>query len=155
MSGRILARLNELGLSLPKPAAPIANYVAYVRSGKLLFISGQLAMGANGLEYPGIVGKDVSVEDGRRAARLAALNVIAQASAALEGNLDLVTRVVKVTGWVNCGAGFTQHPDVVNGASDLFGEVFGDAGRHARAAVGASSLPRNSAVEVDAVFEIA
>lgn len=155
MTGRIVSRLNELGLTLPKPASPLANYVPYVKSGALLFISGQLAMGANGLEYPGTVGKEVSVEDGKRAARLAALNVIAQASAALDGNLDRVTRVVKVTGWVNSGAGFTQHPDVVNGASDLFVEVFGDAGRHARAAVGASSLPRNSAVEVDAVFEIA
>lgn len=155
MTGRIVSRLNELGLTLPKPASPLANYVPYVKSGALLFISGQLAMGANGLEYPGTVGKEVSVEDGKRAARLAALNVIAQASAALDGNLDRVTRVVKVTGWVNSGAGFTQHPDVVNGASDLFVEVFGDAGRHARAAVGASLLPHNSAVEVDAVFEIA
>ena len=155
MSGRIIARLHELGLTLPKPASPLANYVPYVKSGKLLFVSGQLAIGANGLEYAGTVGDGVTVEEGKRAARLAALNVIAQASAALDGDLDRVSRVVKVTGWVNSSAGFTQHPEIVNGASDLFVEVFGDAGRHARAAVGASSLPKNSAVEIDAVIEIA
>ncbi len=155
MSGRIIARLHELGLTLPKPASPLANYVPYVKSGKLLFVSGQLALGPNGLEYAGTVGDGVTVEEGKRAARLAALNVIAQAAAALDGDLDRVSRVVKVTGWVNSSAGFTQHPEIVNGASDLFVEVFGDAGRHARAAVGASSLPKNSAVEIDAVIEIA
>ena len=155
MTGRIAARLAELGITLPKAVAPIANYVPWVRTGSLLFISGQITMGANGLEYAGAVGKDVSVEDGKRAARLAALNVIAQASAALDGDLDRVKRVVKVTGFVNSGAGFAQHPDVVNGASDLFVEIFGEGGRHARAAVGSSSLPRNTSVEVEAIFEVA
>jgi enamine deaminase RidA (YjgF/YER057c/UK114 family) len=144
-----------MGLTLPKPVAPIANYVPWVKSGALLFVSGQLPVGANGLESAGTVGKTVSIEDGKRAARLAAINVVAQAAAALDGDLDRVKRVVKVTGFVNSGEGFAQHPDVVNGASDLFVEVFGDAGRHARAAVGSSSLPRNASVEVEAVFEIA
>jgi enamine deaminase RidA (YjgF/YER057c/UK114 family) len=155
MIGRIATRLRELGIDLPKAPAPVANYVPWVKTGSLLFVSGQITMGPNGLEFAGGVGRDVSVDDGKRAARLAALNVIAQAAAALEGDLDRVKRVVKVTGWVNSAAGFAQHPDVVNGASDLFVEVFGDAGRHARAAVGSSSLPRNTSVEVEAIFEIA
>jgi enamine deaminase RidA (YjgF/YER057c/UK114 family) len=112
-------------------------------------------MGPNGLEYAGTVGRDVSVEHGKRAARLAALNSIAQAAAALDGDLDRVIRVVKVTGFVNSENGFTAQPDVVNGASDLFVDVFGDAGRHARAAVGSSSLPRNTSVEIEAIYEFA
>jgi len=155
MSGRIAARLKELGIALPRPAAPQANYVPWVKSGALLFVSGQITAGPNGLEYVGMVGKDLSVEDGQRAARLAALNSIAQAAQALDGDLDRVRRVIKVTGFVNCAAGFTQHPEVVNGASDLFAQVFGDAGQHARAAVGCSSLPRGVAVEVEAIYEIA
>jgi enamine deaminase RidA (YjgF/YER057c/UK114 family) len=155
MTGRIASRLKDLKLELPQAPAPVANYVPWVKASSLLFISGQITMGPNGLEYAGRVGPDVSVEDGKRAARLAALNVVAQASAALDGDLDRVKRVVKVTGWVNSATGFTQHPDVVNGASDLFVEIFGDAGRHARAAVGASSLPRNASVEIEAIFEIA
>jgi enamine deaminase RidA (YjgF/YER057c/UK114 family) len=155
MTGRIASRLKDLKLELPKAPAPVANYVPWVKIGSLLFVSGQITMGPNGVEYAGTVGRDVSVEDGRRAARLAALNVVAQASAALEGDLDRVKRVVKVTGWVSSAAGFTQHPDVVNGASDLFVDIFGDAGRHARAAVGSSSLPRNASVEIEAIFEIA
>jgi enamine deaminase RidA (YjgF/YER057c/UK114 family) len=155
MTGRIVSRLKELKLELPKAPAPVANYVPWVRTGSLLFVSGQITMGPNGLEYAGAVGRDVSVGDAKRAARLAALNVVAQACAALEGDLDRVRRVVKVTGWVNSATGFTQQPDVVNGASDLFVEIFGDAGCHARAAVGASSLPRNASVEIEAIFEIA
>jgi enamine deaminase RidA (YjgF/YER057c/UK114 family) len=155
MIGRIATRLKELAIELPKAPAPVANYVPWVKTGSLLFVSGQITMGPNGLEYAGQVGREVSVEDGKRAARLAALNVIAQAAAALEGDLDRVKRVVKVTGWVNSASGFAQHPDVVNGASDLFVEIFSDAGRHARAAVGSSSLPRNTSVEVEAIFEIA
>ena len=155
MSGRIAARLKELKIELPKAPAPVANYVPWVRTGSLLFVSGQITMGPSGIEYTGTLGKSVDVETGKRAARLAAINVIAQAAAALGGDLDRVTRVVKVTGFVNCSPDFQQHPDVINGASDLFVEVFGDAGRHARAAVGASSLPRGSAVEVEAIFEVA
>jgi len=155
MSGHIAARLKDLGITLPTPAPPIATYVPWARSGALLFISGQITMGANGLEYVGIVGRDFNVEDAKRAARLAGLNVIAQAASALNGDLDRVKRVVKLTGFVNAVPEFSQHPEVVNGASDLFVEVFGEAGRHTRAAVGASSLPRNAAVEIEAILEVA
>jgi enamine deaminase RidA (YjgF/YER057c/UK114 family) len=155
MNGRIAARLKDLGMTLPTPAIPQGSYVPWVRTGALLFISGQITMGAKGLEYVGIVGADINIEDAKHAARLAGLNVIAQAAMALDGDLDRVRRVVKVTGFVNAAPGFTQHPEVVNGASDLFVEVFGEAGLHARAAVGTSSLPRNVAVEIEAIFEVA
>jgi enamine deaminase RidA (YjgF/YER057c/UK114 family) len=155
MSGRIARRLKELGIVLPNPAAPQGAYVPWVRAGTLLFISGQITAGANGLEYVGTVGREINLDDARRAARLAAINVIAQAAQALDGDLDRVRRVVKVTGFVNAVPEFTQHPEVINGASDLFAQVFGEIGRHARAAIGASSLPRNVAVEVEAIFEIA
>ena len=155
MSGRIAARLKDLGIALPVAAAPQGAYVPWVKTGNLLFISGQITMGPAGLEYVGTVGRDINLEAARAAARLAAINVLAQTSAALDGDLDRVKRVVKVTGFVNAVPGFTQHPEVVNGASQLFAEIFGEAGRHARAAVGASSLPRNVAVEVEAIFEIA
>jgi enamine deaminase RidA (YjgF/YER057c/UK114 family) len=142
-------------MKLPAPAIPQGSYVPWVRTGALLFISGQITMGAEGLEYVGIVGEDINLQDAKRAARLAGLNVIAQAAMALDGDLDRVRRVVKVTGFINAAPGFTQHPEVVNGASDLFVEVFGEAGLHARAAVGTSSLPRNVAVEIEAIFEVA
>ena len=149
------ARLKELNITLPNPPAPVASYVPYVVSGKLVYISGQVTLSPEGLKYVGTVGNDLTLEDGKAAARLCALNVIAQAKAACGGDLDRVKRVVKVTVFVNAVPGFTQHPEVANGASDLFVEVFGDAGRHARAAVGAGSLPRNVATEVEAVIEIA
>ena len=155
MSGLIAARLKELGIVLPIPAPPQGAYVPCVQSGALLFVSGQIPLGSQGLAYVGTVGGEINLEDANRAARLAAVNVIAQVSSALDGDLDRVKRVVKVTGFVNAASGFTQHPEVVNGASELFAQVFGEAGRHARAAVGASSLPRNVAVEVEAIFEIA
>jgi enamine deaminase RidA (YjgF/YER057c/UK114 family) len=126
-----------------------------VVSGKLVFVSGQVTVGPNGLEYVGQVGKDFSVEQGQAAARLCALNVVAQLREACAGDLDRVKRCVKVTGFVNAVPAFGQHPEVVNGASDLFVQIFGEVGKHARAAVGAGSLPRNVAVEVEAVFEIA
>jgi enamine deaminase RidA (YjgF/YER057c/UK114 family) len=112
-------------------------------------------MGANGLEYVGTVGREINLDEAKAGARLAAINVMAQAAAALAGDLDRVNRVVKVTGFVNAAPDFTQHPEVVNGASELFAEIFGEAGRHARAAVGVSSLPRNVAVEIEAIFEVA
>jgi len=155
MSARIDTRLKELGIALPKAAAAQGSYVPWVKTGLLLFISGQITVGPNGLEYVGTVGREINVEDAKRGARLAALNALAQAAAALDGNLDRVTRVVKVTGFVNAAPGFTQHPEVVNGASELFTDIFGELGRHARAAVGCASLPRGVAVEVEAVFEIA
>ncbi|HXC56220.1 MAG TPA: RidA family protein [Rhizomicrobium sp.] len=152
---RTEARLKELNITLPTPPAPVASYVPYVVSGNLVYISGQVTVAPEGLKYVGTVGKDLSLEDGQAAARLCAINVIAQAKAACGGDLDLVRRIVKVGVFVNAVPGFAQHPEVANGASDLFVSVFGDAGRHARAAVGAGSLPRNVACEVEAVIEIA
>lgn len=154
MSGRIESRLRDLGLTVPNAVAPVANYVPFVQSGHLVFVSGQVTIGPNGLEYVGQVGKEFTVDQGKAAARLCALNVLTQLKAACAGDLDRVVRIVKVTGFVNAVPGFAQHPEVINGASDLFVEVFGDAGRHARAAVGAGTLPRNVAVEVEAVAEI-
>jgi enamine deaminase RidA (YjgF/YER057c/UK114 family) len=155
MPGKIDSRLAELGLQLPTPPAPVASYVPYVISGKLVFISGQVTLTPDGLKYVGTVGKELTLEDGKAAARLCALNVLAQVKAACGGDLDRVKRCVKVTVFVNAVPGFAQHPEVANGASDLFAEVLGDAGKHARAAVGAGSLPRNVACEVEGVFEIA
>ena len=155
MTGRVDARLKELSITLPKAIAPVANYVPFVVTGNLVFVSGQVTLGPNGLEYVGQVGKDFTVEQGQAAARLCALNIIAQVREACGGNLDRVTRCVKVTGFVNAIPGFAQHPEVINGASGTLVQVFGDIGKHARAAVGAGSLPRNVAVEVEAIFEIA
>jgi len=155
MTGKIDSRLKDLGIVLPTPPAPVASYVPFVVSGNLVFISGQVTIAADGLKFVGTVGKELTLEDGKAAARLCAINVLAQAKAATGGDLDRIRRCVKVTAFVNAVPGFTQHPEVANGASDLFVEVLGDAGRHARAAVGAGSLPRNVAVEVEAVFEIA
>jgi enamine deaminase RidA (YjgF/YER057c/UK114 family) len=155
MPGKIDARLQELNITLPAPPAPVASYVPYVVTGNTVFISGQVTMAADGLKYVGKVGADISLEDGKAAARLCAINVIAQVKAACGGDLDRVKRCVKVGVFVNAVPDFTQHPEVANGASDLFQEVFGDAGKHARAAVGAGSLPRGVAAEVEAVFEIA
>jgi enamine deaminase RidA (YjgF/YER057c/UK114 family) len=150
----IEARLEQLGIKLPTPPAPVASYVPFVISGKLVFVSGQVTLAPDGLKYVGIVGKDISLEDGKAAARLCAINLIAQLKSACGGDLDRVKRVVKLTVFVNAVPGFAQQPEVANGASDLFVEVFGDSGRHARSAVGAGSLPRNVAVEVDAIVEI-
>src|SRR5262249_45094418 len=126
----------------------------FVRSGDLLFIAGQLPMEAGKVAATGKLGDGVSIEEGQRAARLCAINLLAQARAALDGDLDRVKRCVKLGGFVACRSDFTQHPAVVNGASNLMVEVLGDAGRHARFAVGAPSLPFDAAVEVDAVFEV-
>ncbi len=155
MTGKIDQRLKELDIALPTPPAPVASYVPFVVSGNLVFVSGQVTIGPDGLKYVGTIGKELTLEDGKAAARLCAINVLAQAKVATGGDLDRVRRCVKVTVFVNAVPGYTQHPEIANGASDLFVEVFGDAGRHARAAVGAGSLPRNVAVEVEAVFEIA
>lgn len=154
MPGKIDARLVELDITLPAPPAPVASYVPYVVSGNLVFISGQVTMAEGGLRYVGTVGKELSLDDGKAAARLCAINVLAQLRAAA-GDLDRVKRCVRLGVFVNTVPGYAQHPEVANGASDLVVEVFGDAGRHSRAAVGAGSLPRNVAVEVDAVFELA
>jgi enamine deaminase RidA (YjgF/YER057c/UK114 family) len=154
MPGRIAARLAELGLTLPAAPAPAANYVPYVISGTTLWVSGQISQDANGL-IRGRLGADMDVAAGAAAARTCALALLAQAQAACGGDLDRVVRVLKLTGFVNSTADFTDQPEVVNGASDLMVEVLGEAGRHARSAVSAASLPRGVAVEVEAVFEIA
>ena len=154
MPGKIETRLRELGIALPSPPAPVASYVPYVVSGNLVFISGQVTVASDGLKYVGTVGKELSVDDGKAAARLCAINVIAQLKAAC-GDLDRVKRCVKLSVFVNAVPGFAQHPEVANGASDLVVDIFGEAGKHARAAVGAGSLPRNVAVEVEAAFELA
>ncbi len=147
-------RLSEMGITLPTPAAPVANYLGYVVSGSMVFVSGQVPLGPNGFEYQGKVGADLSVEDGVKAARLCAVNILAQVKAAADGDLERIVRCVKLGGFVNCPPDFTEHPKVINGASDFMVEALGDRGRHARFAVGAGSLPLNVGVEVDAVFEI-
>jgi enamine deaminase RidA (YjgF/YER057c/UK114 family) len=155
MSGRIDARLKELGIELPAAAAPAANYVPFVVSGKTIFVSGQIPILNGEIKFKGKVGTDISVEEGQKSARLCALNLIAQARQAAGGDLDRIVRVVKLGGFVACEASFTDQPEVINGASELMVQVFGDAGRHARFAVGANVLPRNVATEVEAIFELA
>lgn len=152
-TGKVAARLAALGLTLPPAPAPAANYVPWVLSGATLWVSGQISQDANGL-IRGRLGADMDVAAGAAAARTCALALIAQAQAAL-GDLDRVARVVKLTGFVNSTADFTDQPEVINGASDLMVAVFGEAGRHARSAVSAVSLPRGVAVEIEAVFAIA
>ncbi len=154
MSGRIDTRLKELGITLPKAAAPLANYVPWVVTGSLVFVSGQGPVGPNGIEYQGKLGRDLEVAEGAKAARLTALNVIAQLREAVGGDLDRVKRCVKLLGFVNSTPDFIQQPDVINGASDVIVEIFGNAGRHARSAVSAPSLPVDIAVEIEAIFEI-
>ncbi len=151
----VAARLSELGIVLPSIAPASGTYIPHRLVGSLLFISGQIPR-IDGVEhYVGIVGEAISPEDGYKAARLCALNLVARVNAALDGDLDRVLACVQLRGFVNAPAGFTGHPAVIDGASDLLIEVFGDNGRHTRTALGAGSLPRGSSVEVDAVFEVA
>src|SRR6059058_6067851 len=150
---KIESRLAELGIVLPQPNAPVANYVPAVRSGALLHISGQVSLDASG-GVKGVVGEDVDLETAQKAARLCGLSLLAQMRAACDGDLDRVVRVVKLNGFVQTGPGFFEIPKVINGCSDLMVEAFGDAGRHARSAVGVYRLPMNFAVEVDAVVAI-
>ncbi|WP_128254827.1 RidA family protein [Falsirhodobacter deserti] len=142
-------RLAELGLSLPDAPPPVANYVPFVQTGNQLFVSGQISRGTNGK-----LGDGITTEQGREAARFCALSLIAQAKAACGGDLDRIARVVKLVGFVNSTPDFTDQPAVINGASDLMVEVFGDAGRHARSAVSAASLPGGVSVEIEAIFEL-
>lgn len=154
MAGRIAARLAELGIQLPTPPAPVATYVPFTISGKLVFISGQVPLVEGKVAFTGKLGDGVSIEQGQAAARACFINIMAQANVATGGDLDRVARVLSLRGYVACTADFTDHPKVVNGASDLSVAVFGDAGRHARAAVGVPSLPLDSSVEVEAVIEL-
>ncbi len=155
MAGQIDARLEELGIEVPQPAAPVANYVAYVVTGNLIFVSGQVPIEGGEFKFKGKLGAEISIEDGQAAARLCGINIIAQLKQALDGDLDRVARIVKLGGFVNSTPDFVQQPQVINGVSDLMVEVFGDKGKHARAAVSAGSLPIGVAVEVDAVVEFA
>ena len=154
MSTDLHSKLAERNLALPEVFAPRANYVPFVQSGNLLFVSGQISQDANGL-MTGKVGEDLSVEDGVKAAEACALSLLAQVGAALDGDFSRLTRVVKLTAFVNSAPDFTQQPQVVNGCSDLLVAVLGDAGRHARSAVSAGALPLNVAVEIEGIFEIA
>ena len=147
-------RLAALGITLPQPVAPVANYVPFVRSGSLVHISGQISIDAEG-GIKGVVGEDVDLERGIAAAQLCGVNLIAQMKAACDGDLLRVKRVVKLNGFVQAGPAFFDIPKVVNGCSNLMVDAFGEAGRHARSAVGVYRLPLNFAVEVDAVVEIA
>jgi len=154
MSESIQSRLASLGIELPDAPAPAANYVPFVQSGNLVFVSGQISNGPEGL-IKGRLGEDMDAEAGYAAARFCGLSLIAQLQAACGGDLERLVRVVKLGGFVNSAAGFTDQPKVVNGCSDLMVEVFGDKGRHARAAVGVPALPLGVAVEIEGIFEIA
>jgi enamine deaminase RidA (YjgF/YER057c/UK114 family) len=153
MAGTIEKKLEELGIALPTPAAPVANYVGFVRSGNLLFVSGQICLANGALVAAGKLGGTVSVEQGVTAARACAINVLAQVKAAL-GDLDKVARVVRLGGFVNATPDFLDAPKVMNGASDLMVAVFSEKGRHARTTVGVASLPADAAIEVEGVFEV-
>src|SRR4029079_5592556 len=154
MSGSVEKKLASLGVSLPTPASPVANYVPFVRSGNMLIVSGQLCFGSDGkLVAKGQLGVGVSMDAGKKAARACAVNLLAQLKAAL-GDLDKVTRVVRLGGFINSAPGFADGPKVMNGASDLMVEVFGEKGRHARSTVGVAALPANAAVEVEGQFEV-
>lgn len=154
MSDTIDGRLAALGISLPEAAAPAANYVPYVISGNLLFLSGQLPIEGGKVAVTGLVGGDVALPEAQRAAELCAINILAQAKVALSGDLTRIARVVKLNGFVASAPGFVEQHLVINGASNLIANVLGDAGKHARAAVGMASLPLNAAVEIDAILEI-
>lgn len=155
MAGQVEARLAELGIVLPTPPRPVANYVPYVLTGDLLVVSGQIPMQDGALAFAGKLGETVSIEQGQAAARLCLVNLLAQARAACDGDLDRVAQVVRLGGFIAAGPAFTQHPAVMNGASDLAVAVFGEAGRHARSTVGVPSLPLDAAVEIEGLLRIA
>jgi len=150
----IEARLKELGVTLPQPPKPVASYVPFTISGHQVFISGQVPIADGALKYVGKLGVDIPLEAGQAAAQLCAINVLAVLKMACDDDLDRVVQCLKLNVFVNAAPDYTQQPEVANGASDLIAAVFGDAGKHARAAVGVGSLPRGVAVEVDAIFEI-
>lgn len=154
MTNPIDARLAELDITLPDAPTPAANYVPFVISGNMLYVSGQISQNEKGL-LKGKLGADYCVEEGVAAARRCAISLMAQARKAVDGDLTRIARIVKLTGFVNSTSDFTDQPKVINGASDLLVEVFGDKGRHARSAVSAASLPLGVAVEIEAIFEIA
>lgn len=154
MAGEIERALKDLGITLPEVPSPVANYLPYVIAGNVLYVSGQLPMHHGKLMFAGKVGADLFVQEAQMAARQCALNILAHTKVALDGDLDRVVGVVKLGGFVNSTPDFTDHPEVINGASNLMVEVFEDKGKHARFAVGAASLPLNASVEVEAIIEI-
>ena len=147
--------IDEMGLTLPQAKAPLGAYVPVVQSGHFLMISGQGPIGASGASITGRLGDGLEIEDGTRAAQMAGLNIIAQIKTALNGDFERLTRIVRLNGFVNATPDFTHHPAVINGASELMHDVFGERGVHSRIAVGVASLPMNWAVEIDAVIEVA
>jgi enamine deaminase RidA (YjgF/YER057c/UK114 family) len=153
MAGTVEKKLGELGIVLAEPAVPVANYVPFVRTGNLLMVSGQICLDAGKLVAKGQLGAGVSIEEGQKAARACAVNLLAQLKAAL-GDLDKVVRVVRLGGFINSAPGFLEGPKVMNGASDLMVAAFGDKGRHARSTVGVAALPADAAVEVEGLFEV-
>jgi enamine deaminase RidA (YjgF/YER057c/UK114 family) len=153
MAGQIDARLKELGIALAEPPAPRANYVGYVITGNLIFTAGQVPLKDGKLEFIGKLGRDMTAEQGYEAAKLCAINVLANVKAALGGDLERIVRCVKLTGFVNSTPDFPDHPKVINGASDLIVAVLGDKGKHARSAVGMGNLPFGVATEVEGIFE--
>ncbi|MFV2034004.1 MAG: RidA family protein [Halocynthiibacter sp.] len=153
MSGTLETRLAELGITLPHAPAPAANYVPHVQVGDIVYVSGQISSGADGL-ICGKLGADMSTEDGAAAAKTCAVSLLVQLRSACGGDLDRLVRVVKLTGFVNSTVDFTDQPKVINGASDFLVEALGDAGRHARSAVSAASLPLGVAVEIEGIFQI-
>lgn len=155
MAGIVEKKLQEFGITLQEPRAPMANYVPYVRTGNLLTVSGQICLGGDGkLVAKGRLGDGVTIEDGQKAARACAINLLAQVKAAV-GDLDKVVRVVRLGGFINSAPSFTEGPRVMNGASDIMVAVFGDNGKHARSTVGVAALPADAAVEVEGLFEVA
>lgn len=151
----VAARLAELGIALPEAAAPAGAYLPYTVAGGLVFLAGQVPMDAGRVVWRGKLGAGLAVEDGRAAARLCALNLLAQLRAACDGDLDRVARCLRLGGFVNCAPDFAHHPAVIDGASELMVQVFGERGRHARFAVGAPALPFDAAVEIEAIFALA
>jgi enamine deaminase RidA (YjgF/YER057c/UK114 family) len=147
-------KLKSLGIVLPTPMKPVANYVPWVKSGNMVYISGQGAVVDGKVQFPGKLGDTVSLEDGAKSARLTGINILAQLREAAVGDLSKVKRIVKLVGFVACTPEFTDQPKVINGASDLMVEVFGEKGRHARSAVGVPSLPLNFSVEIEAIAEL-
>ncbi len=154
MDGKIDARLRELGITLPEPPMPVASYLPYVISGNQVTIAGQVTLQDGKVKYVGRLGDTISLEDGEAATRLCALNVLAQLKAACDGDLDRVTKVIRLNAFFNATPEFLDHPRVMNAASDLMAEIFGDSGRHTRVGVGVTSLPLGVPVELDGVFEI-
>ena len=146
--------LKKLNIDLPDAPSPVGAYVAYKKAGKLIFISGQLPMSKDGNLLKGKIGKELTLEDGQKAAKLCAINLLSQAKKAADGNLDKIKSCVKITGFVNSTDEFTDQPKVINPASEILSAIFGDKGKHARAAVSTNSLPLGAAVEIDAIFEI-